>query len=188
MSTTAPRLKQKYLKEVIPKLQKQLGYTSPMQIPKITKVCINQGMGIAVTQPKLLEKSIQELTLIAGQKAVPTKAKKAISNFKLRIGMPIGARVTLRGNHMWDFIDRLLSLALPRSRNFQGISIKGFDKQANYNLGIKEQTIFLEVSLDKVERFTGMNITFVTNTNDLKASKQLFQALGFPFQKPTSTS
>ena len=176
-----PRLKKKYHETIIPTLKKELGYSSVMQVPRLQKICINVGLGIAIKQPKLLEEVIQQLTLITGQKAVATKAKKSVSNFKLREGMSIGARVTLRGNYMYEFLDRLITLALPCIRDFQGINPKGFDGQANYTLGIKEQIIFNEISIDKVTKITGMNITFVTNTTDKEASFKVLKALGLPF-------
>ena len=181
-----PRLKTRYRQEVVPALQKELGYSSPMQVPTLTKVTINQGLGAAIGNPNLLKTALEELTLIAGQRAVPTKAKKAVSNFKLRVGMPIGARVTLRGNRMWDFVDRLFSLTLPRTRNFQGLSPNAFDKQGNYTLGIKEQTVFLAIRMDKVERLTGMNITFGTSTDDIAANRAMLKAIGCPFAKTTN--
>jgi len=157
-----PRLKETYLKEAVPALQKKFNYSSVMQVPKITKICINKGIGIAVTDKKLVDVGVEELTTITGQKAVSTKSKKAISNFKLRENMPIGARVTLRGERMYEFLDRLMSVALPRVRDFKGVSDKGFDGQGNYTLGVKEQIIFPEISIDKISKITGMDITIVT--------------------------
>ncbi|XWN35008.1 MAG: 50S ribosomal protein L5 [Roseivirga sp.] len=177
----SPRLKEKYRQEIIPQLKEQLHYKSVMQVPKLEKICINQGIGVAVSDKKLIDTAIEELSTITGQKAMPTKAKKAVSNFKLREGMPIGAIVTLRGDKMYEFLDRLITLALPRERGFKGISPKGFDRHANYNLGIREQVIFPEISIDKVSRLAGMNITFVTNTLDTQAAYQLLKALGMPF-------
>ena len=177
------RLKEKYNQEIVPQLKKQLQYKSVMQVPRLEKICINQGVGSAVSDKKLIETAIQELTAIAGQKAIPTKAKKSVSNFKLREGMPIGTTVTLRDDNMYEFFDRLVTLALPCERDFQGVSPKGFDTQANYNLGIKEQIIFPEISIDKVNRLAGMNITFVTNTTDRQASYHLLKALGMPFRE-----
>ncbi len=177
-----PLLKKKYQKEIIPTLKKTLGHTSVMQVPKLKKICINQGLGSAISNPKQLDTALQELTLITGQKAVPTKAKKSISQFKLREGMAIGARVTLRGSYMYEFLNRLISLALPCVRDFKGLSEKAFDKQGNYTLGIKEQLIFPEINIDKVNNVTGMNITFVTSTQNTKESYALLKAFGFPFK------
>ena len=179
----SPRLKEKYTKEVIPALKEQMQYKSVMQVPRLEKICINQGVGAAVSDKKLIDTAIAELSAIAGQKAIPTKAKKAISNFKLREGMPIGATVTLRGDKMYEFLDRLITLALPRVRDFKGISPKGFDGRGNYNLGVKEQIIFLEISIDKVNKLTGMNITLVTNAKNNHEAHQLLKALGMPFKK-----
>ncbi|MEL6412681.1 MAG: 50S ribosomal protein L5, partial [Bacteroidota bacterium] len=173
-----PRLKEKYIQEVVPQLKKELQYTSVMQVPRLEKICINQGVGAAVSDKKLIETAIQELSAIAGQKAISAKAKKSVSNFKLREGMPIGVTVTLRGNRMYEFLDRLITLALPRVRDFRGISPKSFDSRGNYNLGVKEQIIFPEISIDKVNRLAGMNITFVTNTTQNKAAYQLLKSLG----------
>ncbi len=178
-----PRLKEKYTQEIVPALKKQLQYKTVMQVPRLEKICINQGIGAAVSDKKLIENAIQELTAIAGQKAIPTKAKKSVSNFKLREGMPIGAIVTLRGHRMYEFFDRLVTLALPCERDFQGISPKSFDKNANYNLGIKEQIIFPEISIDRINRIVGMNITIVTNTTDRQAAYHLLKHLGMPFRE-----
>lgn len=180
---TRPRLKEKYTQEVIPTLKEQMQYKSVMQVPRLEKICINQGMGAAVSDKKLIETAIEELSTIAGQKAIPTKAKKAISNFKLRAGMPIGATVTLRGSKMYEFLDRLITLALPRVRDFKGISPKSFDGRGNYNLGVKEQIIFPEISIDKINRLTGMNITLVTNAKNNQEAYQLLKALGMPFKR-----
>ena len=179
----SPRLKEKYTQEVIPTLKEQMQYKSVMQVPRLDKICINQGIGAAVSDKKFIATAIEELSAIAGQKAIPTKAKRAISNFKLREGMPIGATVTLRGNKMYEFLDRLITLALPRVRDFKGISPKGFDGRGNYNLGVKEQIIFPEISIDKINRLTGMNITFVTNAKSNQEAYQLLKALGMPFQE-----
>ncbi|MEL6606809.1 MAG: 50S ribosomal protein L5 [Bacteroidota bacterium] len=177
----SPRLKDKYTQEVIPALKKEMQYKSVMQVPRLEKICINQGVGAAVNDKKLIDTAIEELTTIAGQKAIPTKSKKAISNFKLREDMPIGATVTLRGDKMYEFLDRLITLALPRVRDFKGISPKSFDGRGNYNLGVKEQIIFPEISIDKVNRMAGMNITFVTNAKSNEEAHQLLKALGMPF-------
>jgi large subunit ribosomal protein L5 len=176
-----PRLKDIYLKEVAPALKAKFGYKSVMQIPKVTKIVINKGIGAAVADKKLVDIGVEELTMITGQKAVPTKSKKAISNFKLREDMPIGAKVTLRGNIMYEFMDRLTTIALPRVRDFKGISDKGFDGRGNYTLGIKEQIIFPEISIDKVSKISGMDITFVTTATTDEESLELLKLFGFPF-------
>lgn len=175
------RLKEKYDKEIAPALKEKFQYKSVMQIPKITKVCINKGIGAAVADKKLVDIGVDELTTITGQKAVPTKSRLAISNFKLRENMPIGARVTLRGERMYEFIDRLVSIALPRVRDFKGVSEKGFDGRGNYTLGVKEQIIFPEIQIDKVSKITGMDITFVTTATNDEESFELLKAFGMPF-------
>lgn len=176
-----PRLKEKYFKEIVPALKEQFGYKSAMQVPRLVKIVINKGIGAAVADKKLIEQGIEELTLITGQKAVPTFAKKAISNFKLREGMPIGAKVTLRGDRMYEFLDRLMTIALPRVRDFRGVSDKSFDGRGNYTLGIKEQIIFPEISIDKVNRISGMDITIVTSAETDKEAYELLKAFGMPF-------
>ena len=176
-----PRLKQKYIKEIVPKLKDNFQFKSVMQVPKIKKIGINQGLGAAVNDKKLIQSSVDELTQITGQKAVPTYAKSSISNFKLREGMPIGSKVTLRNNMMYEFLDRLISVALPRVRDFRGLSDKGFDGYGNYTLGIKEQIIFPEISIDKVNRISGMNITIVTDSFKDKEGYELLKAFGMPF-------
>ncbi|MCG8321834.1 MAG: 50S ribosomal protein L5 [Cytophagales bacterium] len=176
-----PRLKAKYNKEIIPALKEKFQYKSVMQVPKLEKISINKGIGAAVADKKLVDAGIEELGIITGQKAVPTIAKNSVSNFKLREGMPIGARVTLRGDKMFEFLDRLMSVALPRVRDFRGISDKGFDGRGNYTLGVKEQIIFPEISIDKVTRISGMNITFVTSANTDEESYELLKAFGLPF-------
>jgi large subunit ribosomal protein L5 len=176
-----PRLKEKYLKEVVPALKEKFQYKSIMQVPKIEKISINKGMGIAVTDKKLIDVALEEITAITGQKAVSTKSKKAISNFKLRENMPIGVKVTLRGNKMYEFLDRLMSIALPRVRDFRGISPKGFDGRGNYTLGVKEQIIFPEISIDKVSKISGMDITFVTSAQTDEESYELLKSFGMPF-------
>lgn len=175
------RLKDKYLNEVVPAMQEKFNYKSVMQVPKIQKISINRGVGAAVADKKLVDVSIDELTTITGQKAVPTKAKLSISNFKLREGMPIGAKVTLRGERMYEFLDRLMTIALPRVRDFKGINSKGFDGRGNYTLGITEQIIFPEISIDKVNRITGMNITFVTTASTDEECYALLKEFGLPF-------
>lgn len=179
----SPRLQEQYTKELIFTLKEQMKCKSVMQVPRLERICINQGVGAAVSDKKLIETSVEELSAIAGQRAVPTKAKKAISNFKLREDMPIGVTVTLRGKRMYEFLDRLITLALPRVRDFQGISPKSFDGRGNYTLGVKEQIIFPEISIDKVNRMVGMSITFVTNTNRDHEAYQLLKALGIPFKE-----
>jgi large subunit ribosomal protein L5 len=177
----SPRFKELYINEVAPALLKKFGYKSMMQVPKVTKICINKGIGAAVADKKLVDIGVEELTTICGQKAVPTKSKKAISNFKLREDMPIGARVTLRGDKMYEFMDRLTSIALPRVRDFKGISDKGFDGRGNYTLGVKEQIIFPEISIDKVSKISGMDITFVTTAQTDEESLELLKLFGLPF-------
>lgn len=177
----SPRLKDKYLKEIVPALKQKFAYDSVMQVPKIEKICINKGMGVAVTDKKLIDVAIEEISTITGQKAVSTKSKKAISNFKLRENMPIGVRVTLRGDKMYEFMDRLMSIALPRVRDFKGVSPKGFDGRGNYTLGVKEQIIFPEISIDKVTKISGMDITFVTSAGSDEESYELLKAFGMPF-------
>ncbi|MBL7857952.1 MAG: 50S ribosomal protein L5 [Cyclobacteriaceae bacterium] len=176
-----PRLKDKYLKEIVPSLKEKFSYRSVMQVPKIEKICINKGMGVAVSDKKLIDVGLEEITTITGQKAVSTKSKKAISNFKLREDMPIGVRVTLRGDKMYEFLDRLMSIALPRVRDFRGVSNKGFDGRGNYTLGVKEQIIFPEISIDKVQKISGMDITFVTTAKTDEESFELLKAFGMPF-------
>ena len=177
----SPRLKDKYTNEVVPVLKDKFEYKSVMQVPKITKICVNKGIGAAVADKKLIDAGVEELSQITGQKAVPTKAKKSISNFKLREEMPIGARVTLRGERMYEFFDRLMTVALPRVRDFRGIRDKGFDGRGNYTLGVKEQIIFPEISIDKVNRISGMDITFVTTAKTDEESYELLKAFGMPF-------
>ncbi|MBE49808.1 MAG: 50S ribosomal protein L5 [Flammeovirgaceae bacterium] len=176
-----PRLKEKYLKEIVPELKKHFDFNSVMQVPKIKKISINQGLGAAVNDKKLIQLSVDELSQITGQKAVSTYAKSSISNFKLREGMPIGSKVTLRNNIMYEFLDRLISVALPRVRDFRGLNQKGFDGNGNYTLGIKEQIIFPEISIDKVNRISGMNITIVTNSSNDLEGFELLKAFGMPF-------
>ncbi|MGF1638960.1 MAG: 50S ribosomal protein L5 [Cyclobacteriaceae bacterium] len=177
----SPRLKEKYQKEVVPFMMEKFQYKSVMQVPRIVKISINKGIGAAVADKKLIDAGIEEISTIAGQKAVATKAKQSISNFKLREEMPIGAKVTLRGNRMYEFMDRLTSIALPRVRDFRGINDRGFDGRGNYTLGVKEQIIFPEITIDKVNRISGMNITIVTTANSDEESYELLRSLGFPF-------
>lgn len=174
---------EKYKKEAIPALKKQLGTDNPMKLPKLEKIIINVCISEAVQNPKLINTAVNEMTALAGQKAVATKAKKAIANFKLREGMPIGARVTLRRENMWAFYDRLVHLALPQVRDFRGVSPKGFDGRGNYNMGVKEQIVFPEISYDKVDKVRGMNITICTSAKNDMEGKSLLTELDFPFRK-----
>ena len=178
-----PRLKTKYSEEIVARLQEKYSYKSVMQVPKLQKICLNQGIGDAVTDKKMVDHACDEMTLITGQKAVATKSKKDISNFKLRKGMPIGARVTLRGDRMYEFLDRFITSSLPRVRDFRGINAKGLDGRGNYNLGIKEQIIFPEIDIDKVNKITGMDITFVTSAPTDEEAKSLLTEFGLPFKK-----
>src|SRR6476619_4211483 len=180
--TYNPRLADKYKKEVVPALVKKFGYTSVMQTPRLEKICLNRGVNGAVTDKKLVDIAVDELTLISGQKAVATISKKDISNFKLRKNMPIGARVTLRGTKMYEFLDRLIATALPRVRDFKGINEKAFDGRANYTLGVTEQIIFPEVDIDKVNKITGLDITFVTTADTNEEAFELLKELGMPFR------
>jgi len=178
-----PRLLEKYRKEIIPHLQKRFGYTNVMQAPRLTKISVNMGVGEAPQDQKMLDAAVEDLTTITGQKVVITKAKKAISNFKIREGYPIGCRVTLRRERMFEFLDRLLNAALPRVRDFRGVSNSGFDGKGNYTLGIKEQIIFPEISHDKVVKIRGLNITFVTTANTDEEGFELLKEFGMPFRK-----
>jgi large subunit ribosomal protein L5 len=184
MSTTtyAPRLADKYKKEVVPALMKKFGYKSIMQAPKLEKICLNRGVNGAVTDKKLVDIAVDELTTISGQKAVATLSKKDISNFKLRKAMPIGARVTLRGVKMYEFLDRLISVSLPRVRDFKGINDKSFDGRGNYTMGVTEQIIFPEIDIDKVNKITGLDITFVTSANTNEEAYELLREMGMPFK------
>jgi len=177
-----PRLKDKYKADVVPAMQKKYGYSSSMQVPKIKKICLNQGIGDAVSDKKLIEGAIKEMTTITGQKAVATISKKDISNFKLRKGVPIGVKVTLRGDTMYEFLDRLISVALPRIRDFRGINEKGFDGNGNYTLGVTEQIIFPEIDIDKVTKIMGMDITFVTSATNDDEALALLAEFGMPFK------
>ncbi len=177
-----PRLKTAYREKIAKDLMKEFNYSSVMEVPKLVKICINQGVGDATQDKKLVDNALSEITMITGQKAVPTIAKKSVSNFKLREGMPIGARVTLRDERMYEFLERLVSVALPRVRDFRGISDKSFDGRGNYSLGIKEQIIFPEINLDKINRVTGMDITFVTTAKTDAEALALLKHLGLPFK------
>ena len=179
----SPRLKDDYSKKIIKDLQGELELKNVMQVPTLDKIVISRGVGAAVSDKKLIDHAVEELTLISGQKAIATLSKKDVASFKLRKGTPIGAKVTLRGDRMYEFLDRLITIALPRVRDFQGIKSDGFDGRGNYNLGIKEQIIFPEINIDKVNKISGMDITFVTNTNSDKEAKELLTELGLPFKK-----
>jgi large subunit ribosomal protein L5 len=181
-ATYTPRLQKKYHDDVIPALQKKFGYKSSMEVPKITKICLNRGVNGAVADKKLVDIALEELTMISGQKAVATRSKKDISNFKLRKNMPIGARVTLRGVKMYEFLDRLIASALPRVRDFKGVSEKAFDGRGNYTLGVTEQIIFPEIDIDKVNKITGMDITFVTTARNNEEAYELLKEIGMPFK------
>ena len=187
-ATYTPRLADKYTKEVVPALMKKFGYKTVMQAPKLTKICLNRGVNGAVADKKLVDIAVEELSTITGQKAVPTMSKKDISNFKLRKNMPIGARVTLRGVKMFEFLDRFVSVSLPRVRDFKGINDKSFDGRGNYTLGITEQIIFPEIDIDKVNKITGLDITFVTTANTDEEAYELLKELGMPFKNAAKTS
>ena len=178
-----PRLQEKYRNEIVAALTERMGYKNIMQVPKLEKICLNQGVGEATADKKLVDVAVDEMTRISGQKSVATLSKKDISNFKLRKGMPIGARVTLRGDKMYEFLDRFITSSLPRVRDFRGINPKGFDGRGNYNLGIKEQIIFPEIDIDKVNKITGMDITFVTSSSNDEEAMSLLTEFGLPFKK-----
>ncbi len=180
--SVSPRLRAKYNDEVVPKLKEQFEYKSAMQIPRLVKICINHGVGGATQDKKLVDTAAEEMTLITGQKAVVVKAKKSVSNFKLREGMPIGVKTTLRRNRMWEFLDRLVSVALPRVRDFRGINDKAFDGRGNYTLGIKEQIIFPEIDIDKVKKISGLDISFITTAKTDAEALALLKHLGMPFK------
>ncbi len=177
-----PRLQKKYKEEVVSALMKKFGYKSIMQVPRLTKICLNQGINGAVADKKLVDNAVEEMTTISGQKAIPTMSKKDISNFKLRKNMPIGCRVTLRGVNMFEFLDRLVSISLPRVRDFKGINDKAFDGRGNYTMGVTEQIIFPEIDIDKVGRISGMDITFVTTAQTDEEAYELLKELGMPFK------
>ena len=178
-----PRIKKDYLDRVMNSLSEEFGYKNLMQVPKLSKIVLSRGVGAAVADKKLVDYAVDELTIISGQKAVPTLSKKDVASFKLRKGMPIGAKVTLRGNKMYEFLDRLITAALPRVRDFQGVKSDGFDGRGNYNLGIQEQIIFPEIDIDKVNKIAGMDVTFVTTAKTDKEAKSLLTELGMPFKK-----
>ena len=177
-----PRLKMRYQKEMIPALMKELGFNNPMQVPRVEKVVVNMGLGEALNNNKLIDASVDQMMSITGQKPVVTRARKAIANFKLRGGQPIGAMVTLRSDKMWEFLDRLITLALPRVRDFKGVSPKAFDGKGNYTLGVREQIIFPEVNYDQVEKVKGMNISIVTTAKNDEEGRALLRQLGMPFR------
>ncbi len=178
-----PRLREKFEKELTSKLMEKHNFKNVMQIPKLTKICLNQGIGAGVADKKLIDTAVEEMSAIAGQKAIPTYSKKAISNFKLREEMAIGCKVTLRGDRMYEFLDRLIAVSLPRVRDFRGISDKGFDGRGNYSMGITEQIIFPEIDIDKVSRINGMDVTFVTTAKTDVECHSLLTELGLPFTK-----
>ncbi|OUR91402.1 50S ribosomal protein L5 [Flavobacteriales bacterium 34_180_T64] len=181
--TYVPRLKQEYKDKIVSALTEEFGYKNVMQVPKLTKIVISKGVGAAVADKKLIDHAIDELTKISGQKAVATLSKKDVASFKLRKGMPIGVRVTLRGEQMYEFLDRLITSALPRVRDFGGIKATGFDGRGNYNLGVVEQIIFPEIDIDKINKISGMDIAFVTTADTDKEAQSLLKELGLPFQK-----
>lgn len=178
-----PRLKTQYKEEIVASLKDKFSYTSVMQVPRITKICLNQGVGGAVSDKRMVDDAVNEMTLISGQKANATYSKKDISNFKLRKGMPIGTRVTLRGDKMYEFLDRLVAVSLPRTRDFRGINASGFDGRGNYTLGVKEQIIFPEIDIDKIKNVSGMDITIVTSAQTDEEGKALLTEFGLPFKK-----
>jgi len=177
------RLREKYTQEVVPALQKEFGYANPMAVPRIVKVVVNMGMGEAIQNPKAMEAAVGDLTKIVGQKPVITKAKKSIATFKLRAGMSIGTMVTLRGRRMYEFLDRFMNLALPRIRDFRGVSAKSFDGRGNYSLGVKEQLIFPEIDYDKIDKIRGLDVTIVTTANTDEEARALLKKLGMPFRE-----
>lgn len=178
-----PRLQTKFQEQITPALKEKFGYTSVMQVPKVTKICLNQGLGKAVADRKIVDGAIEEMSAITGQRAVACLSTKDVSNFKLRKGMPIGAKVTLRGEQMYEFLDRLISVALPRTRDFRGVKTSGFDGRGNFTFGIKEQIIFPEISIEQVKHINGMDITFVTTAQTDEESRALLESFGFPFAK-----
>ncbi len=180
--SNSPRLKEKYQNEIVPALKEQFGFSSIMQVPKLEKITINQGLGDAIADKKLIDQGIEEMTKITGQKAVSTKSKKDISNFKLRKSMPIGVRVTLRGVKMYEFLDRLVAVSLPRVRDFKGINDKGFDGRGNYSFGVTEQIIFPEIDIDKVNKISGLSISFTTNAKNDQECLALLKQFGLPFK------
>jgi large subunit ribosomal protein L5 len=190
MSTTAyqPRLQKKYVDEVVPALMAKFGYKTVMQVPRLSKICLNQGVKGSVGDKKLIDNAVEEMSMIAGQRAVPTMSKRDISNFKLRKNMPIGARVTLRSAQMFEFLDRFVSVSLPRVRDFKGVNEKSFDGRGNYTLGVTEQIIFPEIDIDKVGRISGMDITFVTTAGTNEEAYELLRLLGMPYKNMIKTA
>lgn len=182
MADAQPRLRDKYSKQVVPALMKRFGYDNPNQVPRLEKIVVNMGLGEAVANPKLIDSAVEELTAITGQRPVVTRAKKSIAGFKLRQGMPIGVKVTLRKERMWEFLDRLVTLSLPRVRDFRGTSPRAFDGAGNYTLGLKEQIVFPEIDFDRVDKIKGMNITVVTTAKTNEEAKELLGGLGMPFR------
>ena len=182
MTDYEPRLRNKYKDEIVPQLMKDFGFKNIMQVPKLERIVVNMGLGEAVQNAKLIESAAEELKAITGRKPIITRAKKSIASFKLREGMPIGVMVTLRGEQMYDFLDRLVSLALPRTRDFKGISPKAFDGRGNYTLGIREQIVFPEINYDKIDRIKGMNVTLVTTAETDEQGRALLKSLGMPFR------
>jgi len=182
MTDYEPRLRNKYKDEIVPQLMKDFGFKNVMQVPKLNRIVVNMGLGEAVQNAKLIESAVEELSAITGRKPVVTRAKKSIATFKLREGMPIGVMVTLRGEQMYDFLDRLISIALPRTRDFKGISPKAFDGRGNYTLGIREQIVFPEINYDKIDRIKGMNVTLVTTAETDEQGRALLKSLGMPFR------
>ena len=183
MSNYVPRLKKVYTEQIMPELKKEFNYSSVMQIPRLKKVVVSMGVGVALTNRKLLDAAVTDLETITGQKAVKTKARKSIANFKLREGMPIGCKVTLRGDRMYEFVDRLINLALPRVRDFRGVNPNAFDGRGDYALGLKEQLIFPEIEYDKVDKVRGMDVIFVTTAETDEEARELLRAFGMPFAK-----
>ena len=181
-AAVSPRLRDKYSTEVVPALTKQFNYKNPMQVPRLQKIVVNMGLGAAVANPKIIDTAVEELKAMSGQKPVVTRAKKAIANFKLRAGIPVGAMVTLRRSRMWEFLDRLVTVALPRTRDFKGVSRKAFDGKGNYTLGLREQIIFPEINYDKIDTIKGLNISFVTTARSDEEGRALLQQLGMPFR------
>lgn len=177
-----PRMREKYKKDAVPALMKRFGYKNPMQVPRITKVVVNMGLGEAVGNPKLVDSAVAEMAAITGQKPVVTRAKKSIANFKLREGMPIGAMVTLRKERMWEFLDRLITLSLPRVRDFRGVSPRAFDGAGNYTLGLREQIVFPEINFDRVDKIKGMNVTINSTATRDEEARELLKLLGMPFR------
>lgn len=183
MENYTPRLKEKYYKEVIPALKKRFGYKNTMQVPRLKKISLNMGVGEAIQDPKVLDHAMDDLTIISGQHPAITRAKKSISNFKLRAGMRVGCRVTLRGDRMYEFLDRFISVAVPRIRDFRGLSDKAFDGRGNYSVGVREQIIFPEINVDKIDKIRGLDVTFVTDARSDEEAYELLKAFGMPFKK-----